>query len=254
MTGPRLLTQSEIMTVGTTQLETLGAEGFDADSKRYRYALIGGTSTYNAGLLLVAAAKTANSTGLAITAVGTGGQTAANLNALVNGGSGYLVVTNGSTSVTANQFLDGYLEVNWSGGPFKIRINGNTAAGNAGYITLSLAETLRNTAALVPGTDTVNITASVYAAPTTSTTQAAPVGVTVTQIVNTASVSNYAWLQVAGPAFVNATSATKGQAITQDIATNAGYVATDAANTTAVIGWAKETAASSLAPVELNLP
>jgi len=225
-----------------------------ADGRRFRYAGFGGTATINAGLLLVTAAKTANSNALAITAAGTGGQVAANFNF----GSRTLVVTNGATAVTQDQFADGYLEVLWSGGPFAVRIEGNTAAAGAGYITLQLAPGgLMNAAALVAGTDTVNLTANPFSAVNASLTQANPAGVTVVQVANTASVTNYGWIQTEGHVMVSATSGTKGYPVTQDLAGTAGFVANTgagASETVPQIGVFKESAANSVAPVELNLP
>jgi hypothetical protein len=249
--GIRLLTSTDLNTVTTSKTETYGAVGLVPDGRRFRYAGFGGTATINAGLLVVAAAKTANSNALAVTAVGTGGQVTANL-AL---GSKTLVVTNGATAVTQDQFADGYLEVLWSGGVFAVRIDGNTAAANAGYITLQLAPGgLQNTTALVAGTDTVNLTASPYAAVVPSLTQSAPVGVTIVQAPNTASVTNYGWVQTNGHAIVSATSAVKGQGITQDQAGTAGYLKTTSAATDASVGIAKESSANSAASVELDLP
>jgi len=248
-TGIRVLTATDINTVTPTKQDTLGAVGATADGRRFRYVGFAGTSTVNAGLVLVSAAKTANSNALAVTAVGTGGQTTANLAA----GSTTLVVTNGVTSVTQDQFADGFVEVLWSGGDFCVRINGNTAAGSGGYITLSLATPLQANAALVAGVDTVNLTASPYAAATSTTTKSAPLGVTVVQVVNTATVSNYGWVQSGGHAFVSATTATKGQAVTQDTAGTAGYIMSTAAATDYPIGVAKESAANTSAAIELNL-
>lgn len=248
--GVRILTAEDLKDLTPAKQETFGAVGMSADGRRYRYAGFGGTSTINAGLLVVAAAKTTNSNNLAITAVGTGGQVSANL--LTN--SRTLVVTNGATSVTQDQFADGYVEVLWSGGAFAVRINGNTAAGNGGFITLSLQDPLLNNAALVPGTDTVNLTANPYAAVIPSLTQSAPLGVTVVQVANTASVTNYGWIQTNGHAIVSATSAVKGQGITQDQAGTAGYLKTSSAFTDASVGTAKESAANSTASVELDLP
>lgn len=252
--GTRLLTSSDLQTLTTSKTETYGAVGATADGRRARYVGFGGTATINAGLLCVTAAKSANSNALAITATGTGGQVAANLLA----GSRTLVVTNGATSVTADQFADGYLEVLWSGGNFTVRIEGNTAAGNAGYITLLLAPSgLLNNAALVPGTDTVNLTAHPYSAVQPSLTQANVAGATIAQVVNTATVTNYGWVQTGGHMLLSATSGTKGYPVTQDLSGTAGYVANQAAGaaeTVPILGTFKESAANTAAAVELNLP
>jgi hypothetical protein len=63
----------------------------------------------------------------------------------------------------------------------------------------------------------------------------------------------YGWLQVGGPAYVAAaTSGTKGQNATQDLAA-AGSVANSGASTTVDIGTFSESAASSLASVFLSI-
>lgn len=251
-TGIRILTGEDLNTTSTTQQETLGAVGATADGRRFRYAGVYGTSTTASGLLLVSAAVTSNSTGLAITAVGTGGQVSTNLNS----NSRTLVVTNGVTSVTQDQFKDGFLDVVWSGGPFSVRIEGNTAAGSGGYITFLLAPGgLNSNAALVPGTDTVNVSASPYAAAIATKTISAPVGVTVCSFA-TSSTTLYGWLQTGGYCEVSATSGTKGNPAAQDLAGTAGFlkeIAAGDSETSSIVGTFKESEASSLAAVILSL-
>lgn len=250
-TGVRILTGEDLNTTTTTKQETLGARGATADGRKFVYAGVYGTSAINSGLLLVSSALTSNSTGLAITAVGTGNQVATNLNP----GSRQLVVTNGVTSVTQDEFADGYLDVLWSGGPFSVRINGNTAAGSGGYITFSLQDNLSNVVALVPGTDTINVTASPFAKAIATETQSLPVGVTVTQFA-TSTTTVYGWLQTGGYAEVSATSGTKGYPVAQDLAGTAGFVAvigSGVAETVPQIGIFKESESGSLAAVSLNI-
>lgn len=247
--GERLLTSTDIETYYPTQQEQLGAVGRTSDGRRYRYINFGGTATINPGLVLQGPAAPAGSTALAITAVGTGGQVAANLTA----GSTTLVVTNGSTSVTTNQFQFAEIIINGTLPLYSKAISGHSSAGNAGFITLFLDEPLpQNMTTLVPGTDTVNLILSKYNGPTASTTGNAPVGVTVNVIPNTSSVSNWGWVQTGGHAIVKATSATIGLGIACDLSGTAGYVIISAA-TTGNIGWAKASASSGNASVELNI-
>lgn len=190
--GPRFLTEQDLQTLSTTKQVEYGAVGVTADGRQFRYVSFGGTSTVAPGLLMQAAVSTGNSQGLAITAVGTSGQTAANLLAT----SSQIVITNGATAVTQDEFAEGFLEVlQTSGtneGPISYRIRGNTAAdASTGYITVYLSEPLRNAETLVAGTDTVNIWKSPYAGVIATTTVNVPIGVTVTQAVNTSSVTNY---------------------------------------------------------------
>lgn len=248
--GPRFLTETDINTLTTTKQTQYGALGQTEDGRMYRYVGFGGTSTINPGLLVIAAAAPANSTGLAITATTVaGGNVTANLQA----GSNTLVVTNGATTVTQDQFA--YVEIIVSaGGSYKLKLRGNTAASASGLITLFLKEPLPvGTTQLIPGTDTVNLRVSPWSAVTTSLTKSEPIGVTVCSVPNTASVTNYGWVQVVGPAFVAATSATKGQALTQDTSGTAGFFANAAAATDWSVAVAYASAASSTASVYLDM-
>lgn len=246
--GPRYLTSSDLNTLSTVQLDELGAVGQTEDGSHYAYVKFGGTSTINAGLVVTGPAAPANSTSLAVTAVGTGGQTTANLRA----GSKQLVVTNGSTSVTANQFNEVVINSS-SDGYYTLRLEGNTAAGNGGYITLQLADPLPPTITqLVPGTDTVDLVLDKWNGAAPSLTGNAPVGVTPVAVPNTSSVTNYGWVQTSGLAKVAATTATIGLGVAVDLAGTAGYVIISAA-TTGNIGWAKTSAANSAALVDLNI-
>jgi len=249
--GFRVLTATDLNTLDVVKNDEFGALGVTEDGRQFRYVKFGGTATIQPGFLLAGPAAPANSTALAITAVGTGGQLAANLVA----GSRQLVVTNGVTAVTADEFQ--YVEINVGGAAstasYSLRVAGNSTAANGGYVTLQLADPIPASATtLVPGTDIVNLVLSKYNGAVASTTGNAPVGVTTTQIVNTASVTNYGWVQTVGHAIVKATAATIGLGIAQDLAGTAGYVIVTAA-TTGNIGWAKTTAVSNTASVELSI-
>lgn len=246
--GVRQLVSADLNTFATTQQEDFGTVGQTKDGRVFRYVAFGGTSTIKAGMLCVGPAAPANSTGLAITASGTGGQVAANLTA----GSKTLVVTNGATAVTANQFQ--YLEIVSSADQtYSLRIAGHTSAGASGYVVISLADPLpQGITTLIPGTDTANLVLSQYNGVAPSLTGNAPVGVTTNVVPNTASVTNYGWVQSGGKAMVKATTATIGLGIAQDQAGTAGYVIITAA-TTGNIGWAKASATGSAASVVLNI-
>lgn len=246
--GVRQLVSADLNTFATTQQEDFGTVGQTKDGRIFRYVAFGGTSTIKAGMLCVGPAAPANSTGLAITATGTGGQVAANLTA----GSKTLVVTNGATAVTANQFQ--YLEIVSSADQtYSLRIAGHTSAGASGYVVIQLADPLpQGITTLIPGTDTANLVLSQYNGVAPSLTGNAPVGVTTNVVPNTASVTNYGWVQSGGKAMVKATTATIGLGIAQDQAGTAGYVIITAA-TTGNIGWAKASATGSAASVVLNI-
>jgi len=247
-----ILTVHPLELVSTTQLVPLGSTfvaGSDQDRKKYRMVSLTASTAYTSGILLTAAAVPANSTALAIPT--------SNTTAQLSAGSRQLLVTNGATSVTADEFKDGQLEVLGTNGIGQTyRIAGNSSAGNAGAITVNLAEPLRNVTALANSTNTVNLRPSASALPIAQTTQALPVGVTTMPIASNAAVQ-YAWVQTQGEAYVNATSGTKGFPLVQDVATNAGNVANigaGAAETVPAFGIFKESAASSLASVQLLIP
>lgn len=241
--GYRQLTEQDLNTWSTTKQVEYGAVGMTEDGREFRYVSLGGTSTVAPGLLMQAAVSKANSQGLVITAAGTGGQVAANFAA----GSNLLILTNSSTAVTQDEFAEGFLEVlQTSGtneGPVSYRIKGNSAAAaTTGYIQVYLQEPLRNAEVLVAGTDTCNLWTSPYQAVIATTTVNVPVGVTVTQAVNSATVTNYGWVQCKGQttAFFDASSALIGNTVGPST-TTAGYVGLAVAATKPAIGWSKAT-------------
>jgi hypothetical protein len=262
--GTRTLAEQDINTLSTTQLSQLGAVGATADGRKFRYVSFGGTSTIAPGLVVTAPALTANYQALAITAttVTAATQVAANL----ANGSTQIVLTNATaTAITANQFAEGYLDIIVGGasadaGHYTYKIKGNTAAGagnvTATYTTVTLSETMRHTTALVPGTDTANLRICDYASVNTSTTAALPVGVTVMPVPNTATVTNYGWVQTYGDCVVlndAGGTITVGGAFGQST-TTAGNVKAATASTVPIIGITKiAISASTAAPAFLVL-
>lgn len=239
--GPRYLTETDLSVLTTSQQTELGALGQTEDGRKYRYVKFGGTSTIAPAMVVTTPAVTSGYQGLAITATSVAGanQSTANLAT----GSTQLVLTNGATAITLNQFAEGYLEVlvgsNGTSGSYLYRITGNTAAAaSTGYVTVFLAEPLRNTTALVPGTDTANLNVSVYSGVNTSATAALPIGVTLNPIPNTASVTNYGWVQTYGACTVlndAGGTITVGGSFGQSV-TTAGNVVAATASTHPIIG------------------
>lgn len=241
------LTAQDIYRLSTVKQHALGTIFYlptVQGKKGFRYVAFGGTATINPGLLLVAPAAPANSTGLALNAANNAAQLVA--------GSRSLVVTNGATAVVQDQFADGQLEVVTAAGIYSVTIAGNSAAAAAGQIIVSLAEPLSNPTALIVGTNTVNLRPESAYLAVPSLTQSNPVGVTVVSVPNTAAVTNYGFVQISGPTAVSATTATKGYPIVQDTAGTAGYVANTGSNL-AQIGIARESVVSGLASVNLQL-
>jgi len=254
--GIRTLAEQDINTLATSQQTQLGGVGVTADGRRFRYVSFGGTSTIAPGQVLVASTTTANYQGLAIPAVGTGGQVTANLAV----GATSIVITNGATAVTADQFKEGYLEVlvgsSGASGAYSYKVKGNSAAAASGYITVYLSEPLRSTTALVAGTDTVNLNVSIYSSVVASATAGVPVGLTVLPVPNTSSVTNYGWVQTHGPADVlndAGGTITVGGGIAQSV-TTAGSVVASTASTAPIIGITRKAiSASTVGPVVLNI-
>lgn len=240
--------QHPLESVDTVQLEPLGRVFFDKNGKGYRYVAFPLSAALTAGELLVAPAAPSNSTGLALPTTNTTAQ--------LSSGSRSLIVTNGATSVTANQFAGGQLEVLGTNGIGQAyRIAGNSSAGNGGAITVTLDEPLRNTTALANGTNTVNLRQNPAFQPTASTTAAKCVGVTIMPVASSAT-QQYGWVQIFGEAYCNATSGTKDQPVAQDVATTAGNVANvgaGASETSEVIGYFLASASSTLASVFLQM-
>lgn len=237
--------------LSTQQLMPLGAVVYDPKDQgrtAYRYVQFGGTATINPGLLLVSAAAPSNSTGLALPTSNTAAQLAAGST------QGSIIVTNGATTVNANQFQDGDLEILGSGAIERYRILGNSQDATGSLpLAVRFDGPLRNTAALVAGTNTVNLRQSPSLNPVASLTAALPIGVTIMPVPNTAAITYFGWVQIAGMAFVQATSATKGQPLVQDTAGTAGYLMNNAASTTSVVAIAKESQSGSLVSALLQI-
>lgn len=263
-TGIRTLAEQDISVLSPTQLTQLGAMGATADGRKYRYVSFGGTTTIAPGLLVTAAALTANYQAMAITATTVTAATQVTANLAL--GAMQLVLTNStSTAITANQFAEGYVDIIVGGAAadtahYTYKVRGNTAAGagnvTATYCTVYLAEPLRNTTNLVPGTDTANLRINDWAAVNTSTTAALPVGLTVMPVPNTASVTNYGWVQTYGDCAVlndAGGTITVGGAFGQST-TTAGNVKAATASTAPIIGITKiAISASTSAPAFLTL-
>jgi hypothetical protein len=263
--GVRILTDTDLNVNSTTKLESYGARGASNDGREYRYVGFGYVSavtTFNSGLVMIAAVAPANSTALTITASGTGGQIANNLIA----GSQTLVITNGSTAVIQNQFAEGYLVLNIGGsgvGVYNLKISGNTAAvATTGYITVFLRDPIPPGATtLVPGTDTASLRVNPYYFVIPSLTENKAVGVTITPSTAatgafsaTVGPGSYGWLQTAGPASVSATSGTLGYPVGQDVSGTAGFVINKSSGTTTEeLGTFITAQANGVAYVNLNI-
>lgn len=262
--GVRQLTEQDLSVLSTTKQVEYGAVGMTEDGRRFRYVSFGGTSTVAPGLVVtgpVITNSTAGFQGMTITAVGTSTQVTANLAA----GSTQIVLSNtGANAITADQFAEGYLDIIVGGsaadtGHYTYRVRGNTAAAaSTGYVTVFLAQTdsFRNSTAYVAGTDTASLSLSTFQSVITSTTAALPLGVTIMPVPNTATVTNYGWVQTYGPTTVlndSGGTITVGGAFGQSV-TTAGNVVAATASTHPIIGITRVAiSASNAGPAFLTI-
>ncbi len=255
--GVRQLTEQDLNNWSSTKQVQYGALGSTEDGRLFRYVSLGGTSTVAPGLLMQAAVSKSNAQGLAITAVGTGTQSAANLLA----GSYTLVVTNSSTTVTQDEFAEGFLEITQTSGsnegPVSYRIRGNSAAtASTGYIVVLLAEPLRNAETLVAGTDTASLWISPFSGVIATTTVNLPIGMVVTQAVNSSTVTNYGWVLSKGVTLglCDGSSMVIGNSIGPST-TTAGYVSLASTTVRPPIGFSRTTTSTGggVASVSLGL-
>lgn len=244
----------------TTKASQYGAVYVANDGTVWRYVGFGGTSTIAPGQLCVAAPYVANYYNLVITATTVAATPQVQTTASLSAGSNYLVLTNGSTAITQDQFVEGYLEViqtsGTNNGPQRYKITGNTAAAaSTGYVTVFI-ENLANASVLVPGTDTASLYASPYSAVAPSATLGRSIGVTAQQIVNTSTVTNYGWVISQGNVLLTNDAGgnlTVAEGIAQS-STTAGNVVAVAATTYQIGQTEKAFNASTSGPCVINLP
>ena len=163
----------------TTPNHQLGSIGVTADGRKYRYARAG-TSALVAGDLLQSPAEATDSQSLIVAASVIGSKT---------------VTTTDTTTVTANEFANGYLIVTGEGGTgtgHMYRIRSHPAA-TAAVVTITLYDAIE--VALSASTQ-IDLVANPYEGviqwPATQT--GSPVGVAVTAV----AASSYSWIQTGG--------------------------------------------------------
>jgi len=167
---------------GTIQEHNLGAIGYDADGRKFKYAKFGAGLT--AGNLLQAPAEDTNEQGLSPAA-----------NAAI--GAISVSITCGGT-IAANLFADGYLVVaSTPGNGISYKIKSHPALASATAATIELFEPLKVAITTSSTVDLVmNPCKNVIQNPTTASSS--PVGVAV--IAGTS--GSYGWIQVAGAGMV----------------------------------------------------
>lgn len=179
----QLLTQSDILDVGTVQLHPLGQEGTDEVGRTFRYAKAGGTVP--AGQIVCAAANVANHVGARAT----------NSAAI---GDESIQVTVGATAVTEDQYKGGLIVINAGTGlGQQFRIKGNTACASSGTTTVYIEGSVK--VALSSSDSKAHLYPNKFNGVTTSATLALRrVGVSVRALAN----GEFGWLQTTGVAGV----------------------------------------------------
>lgn len=239
--GLPLLTPNDLYTSTATPAYGLfaGQLGYEGSTGKYfRYALAGGVTLVVGNLLQESAQDTTYENMAVATAV-----TAANVTA----GQDYLEITNGTATITNEQFY---------GGQISIYTAGTIGVGDE-YTILSVSGTLTTGGALVVKLDRplraavttsakVNMKRSPYSGviqmPQTTQT-GMPVGVAIHPI----ALNQYGWVQTHGPASALSDSSTfaVGSMLSPSLAV-AGAVGVNVAGTThGTIGWARQAAASA---------
>lgn len=205
----------------STPLHALGTLGVTPDGRKFRY-VYSGASALVAGELQQSPAETSDSQSLIVAAASVGA---------------FTVTTTDTTTVTANEFANGYLITTGEGGTgngFAYRIKSHPAA-TAAAVTITLYEPLKVALTAATQIDLVhNPYNGVIQNPTTAT--GAPVGVAV--IAMTANF--YGWVQTGGPGVVKADASGAIAVGAGVVASNgtAGCVEDVASTTQAIIGTA----------------
>ena len=237
LTGLPVLYGIDPMDSATPQVHPLGAIGYDAYGRKYRYAQAGAVALVK-GNLLQSPARDVQYTDMAV-------QAAAALDAET------MEVTLGSTATTANQFVEGTLVVSVTPGigqNFTVKSHDVTAA--SGVCTFNINEkilTALTTSSKV--TVTKNPYDGVIVSPTTRT------GLTVGVALVAAAISDHCWVGVAGTFGIlsDSTVAAVGEGVSPST-TTAGTV-TKAVTLLERIGTAGILGVSAqVEPVFLNLP
>lgn len=178
-----------IGTLTTGKFQRIGDVFELPGGRRYKYAKFTNSSAIAAGSHVYSAVST--SSALAIPA-----QTAINLVA-----PSYTLVVTTTGAVAADLYAGGYALVTANGGAdkYSLRVSHNSGVSAAGNITLTLADALENSIALVPGTDTVTLSTSPDTVTTTTSTGNIDNGYTVNAVPAQSNGSAvYGYTQVAG--------------------------------------------------------
>lgn len=163
----------------TTMMERLGAKCILEDGRVFRYVKAG-SGGLAAGKMAVAGAAVANHINRAVAAAFAIGVTEVS-------------VPVGATAVTADQYKDGFLQVNDATGEgYQYKISSNTACDASGTTIVQLVEPIR--VALVASTSEVSLIPNAYVAVHSTDEENVPVGVACTAI----AANSFGWVQSGG--------------------------------------------------------
>lgn len=169
-----------LMASSATQMEELGTLRALRDGRKFRYVKADATGL-GAGKLCIAPVVAANHINLAMPAAAAIGTT-------------QIALTVGATAVTADQYAEGFLQVNdGTGFGLQYKIDSNTACDASGSTVVQLAEPIA--VALVATTSEVSLIPSLYkAVGHTTTPESEPVGIACCAI----AANYYGWVQTCG--------------------------------------------------------
>lgn len=237
--GIRTLSEQDLRDVTTTKQVQYGAKGITEDGRLFRY--VGADSTgLSIGKLVVGPAKVANheNRGLASTSGVAVGATSVS-------------VAIGATAATADQYLEGFLDVvDGTGKGASYRIAGNQAAASSGTLVVTLAEPL--TTALATSDTKITVSASPFSSVTHTATLGLGLGVATVAV----AASGYGWVLSRGHAAVLSDGIiTRGYEFVQSVSVS-GAIAISAGNaaTSQGLGYTPEaTADTKYYPVNFSI-
>jgi hypothetical protein len=189
-----------IGTLTSAPLQNVGAVFRLHGGRQFKYVQFSNGAPIAAGTQVYSVISSA--TGLAITTVANG-QIATNL---TQPSQTLTIVSTGA--VTADTYAGGYAKISVSSGSqvYSVRIAHNTGNAAAGNFTLTFADVLPNTVALIPGTDTVSVSTSPDYASTSSSSGNISCGYAVNALpALTSPAVTYGYTQVSGYSAVTGT-------------------------------------------------
>ncbi len=174
----------------STQKEVLGLLRVEPDGRKFRYAKAG-SSALVAGKICIMAACAANHVDCDVAVAPSVGDTE-------------LTITLGATAATADQYKDGYLQVNdGTGEGTTYGIESNPAAASAGSLTIRLKDPLQ-VALATGGSSKVTLIPNPWNGTTVSSTEeSGAAGIPLVAV----PANNYYWSQTGGLAAVLSTAA-----------------------------------------------